>query len=1372
MKYTTKYGVALITAGLAVGVFLNRDEWGPIYVVSVPGQKLGQAQAKAAKSLAKRQRDDSVLVQAKLSPLAKMIDSGQPLRLQLPGYEPIDFSFRDFPLLADGYRTTLGQADRLDAELRVFEGRAIGDDGEVHTATLALANRSVAGVVRLANGGQVQLRGADDGSFEALTGSPPELACVRDPRTGSYRTMSLVGDLGKPDWSRAESAKIEPAEEFPAMASSGVNPVNGAPTLVLGSPASTPRYETSLKVATVIVALDKSATGLNAKNHLTEVTSQYLALMANVAAIYENQLGVRLLVQELILTPDSDDYEDIPFDSNGGTLDMFADWSQRWRPEASYGQTAAIRFGDGLSGGVLGIAFQNALHTRNGVSVMQAGFGWALTSHEMGHILGSGHSMGGIMNSQYSTKLRSFFEDVEGQEFTAASQIYGRSSGRLAGPAAMRNPAEMPFAIDDVVWAAPGEQIHYDVLANDLKQVFRGQENNLALAEVGQVTPRYAGSVAIEAGRAVFTPSTGFKGTAWFSYSVRGDAGRGWLHKGDVAVVVGDPEGNVFEMDVMAGQARTLKLPGDGSISQVRSPKQSLLHETISSSSVYILRVSADATGSENIQYRAGGKRQTLKLNYINEPPVAEPDVLYLSAGESVSFNPLTNDHAAGLRGAFKTEPVIAVGTNGEGREGQDYFPGGFRLFSVRSKASNLGSLSVHRSPVMRDGQRRNEPNGLLTFNAKGTASGTGVIEYTIEDSLGQRAIGTVQVIVTGTSDTMVGSGDYGRGWVPTSGRHDDSWTAIDFDDVTWKRGLNGAGYERSSGYQSLISSALNFSAQMYNKTESLYLRYAFDVDDPGTIVDLKLRMKYDDGFVAYLNGKRVASANAPATTQWNSGAITTHDDSLAKQFESFDITAHRDQLRAGKNVLAIHGLNGGVTSSDMLIIAEVVSTDRGKSRLPEIVCAPPVERTTESLTLAGRLAHSQSGTKVFFVWGKTDGGPDVTKWDHSTQVTPDGDGQLRHLVDDLAADSALYYRLHAKNKLGTAWSVDTQKTSTLPQGMLVARADQFAVVPGSTLSLAKREEGVLANDAGVSPATEVQLLAKPQHGKLTFRPDGTFDYTPNEAFTGTDRFLYRLLKVEAAQEQMLVSVGGNWRYYDGTIAPNRNWTKLSFDDSAWLSGPGLFGYGNGNEATVVSYGTNPDSKRATVYFRQTFELNAVELIEKMSFKLLRDDAAAVYVNGEQVYRDSNLSRTAQHTTYATSTIVDESAYATFDVVGNRLTNGKNVVTAEVHQASRTSSDLSFALFGKAQIYPGARVTLKVYSGVISGEMISLNVKENPFTVIFESKMLKAYIVESSTDLINWEIAQVINGTGDTIEYIPKPQPGVNARFFRIRLNR
>jgi hypothetical protein len=234
---------------------------------------------------------------------------------------------------------------------------------------------------------------------------------------------------------------------------------------------------------------------------------------------------------------------------------------------------------------------------------------------------------------------------------------------------------------------------------------------------------------------------------------------------------------------------------------------------------------------------------------------------------------------------------------------------------------------------------------------------------------------------------------------------------------------------------------------------------------------------------------------------------------------------------------------------------------------------------------------------------------------------------------------------------------------------------------------------------------------------------------------------------------------------------PSRDWAKPGFDDSGWQAGAGLLGYGSGNAATENSYGTNPENKRATVYFRQTFEVDDVELIDRLTFKLLRDDAAAVYLNGREVYRDRNLSRTARHTTFASSTIVDENAYATFAVDGSRLAKGVNIIAAEVHQASRTSSDLSFALFGKAHQFPGAWVTLIPESDQNSDEKLSLNVKVSPFSVNFASSLRKNYIIESSADLSRWEQAQVINGTGDTVEYIPRLQPDDNARFFRVRLN-
>ena len=78
--------------------------------------------------------------------------------------------------------------------------------------------------------------------------------------------------------------------------------------------------------------------------------------------------------------------------------------------------------------------------------------------------------------------------------------------------------------------------------------------------------------------------------------------------------------------------------------------------------------------------------------------------------------------------------------------------------------------------------------------------------------------------------------------------------------------------------------------------------------------------MMFDDGFVAYLNGVRVADANAPVNIAWNSTATEGHSDSDAKKFKAFSISRHIKHLKKGKNVLAIHGLNVSKTSSDFLI--------------------------------------------------------------------------------------------------------------------------------------------------------------------------------------------------------------------------------------------------------------------------------------------------------------------------------------------------------------------------------------------------------------------------------------------------------------------
>ena len=110
----------------------------------------------------------------------------------------------------------------------------------------------------------------------------------------------------------------------------------------------------------------------------------------------------------------------------------------------------------------------------------------------------------------------------------------------------------------------------------------------------------------------------------------------------------------------------------------------------------------------------------------------------------------------------------------------------------------------------------------------------------------------------------------------------------------------------------------------MNDRNTSAYVRIPFNLraSDIEGVNLLNLKVKYDDGFAAYLNGRRIASANAPTTLRWNAAASADNPDSAAVSYQSFNVSDHLGRLREGSNVLAIHGLNRQLTSSDFLIDA------------------------------------------------------------------------------------------------------------------------------------------------------------------------------------------------------------------------------------------------------------------------------------------------------------------------------------------------------------------------------------------------------------------------------------------------------------------
>lgn len=154
-----------------------------------------------------------------------------------------------------------------------------------------------------------------------------------------------------------------------------------------------------------------------------------------------------------------------------------------------------------------------------------------------------------------------------------------------------------------------------------------------------------------------------------------------------------------------------------------------------------------------------------------------------------------------------------------------------------------------------------------------------------------------------------------------------DTWRGSGpFDDSSWRSGRGGVGFERFSGFEDEIG--LDLESEAWAVNSSVYLRLAFGgIPDRDNLATLTLRMKFDDGFAAFLNGTPVASANAPSPLTWNSDATSGVNDAAAVQYTNFDLTPFLPELRPADNILAIHGLNQFSNSGDFLIRAELVAT-------------------------------------------------------------------------------------------------------------------------------------------------------------------------------------------------------------------------------------------------------------------------------------------------------------------------------------------------------------------------------------------------------------------------------------------------------------
>lgn len=161
-----------------------------------------------------------------------------------------------------------------------------------------------------------------------------------------------------------------------------------------------------------------------------------------------------------------------------------------------------------------------------------------------------------------------------------------------------------------------------------------------------------------------------------------------------------------------------------------------------------------------------------------------------------------------------------------------------------------------------------------------------------------------------------------------------------------------------------------------------------------------------------------------------------------------------------------------------------------------------------------------------------------------------------------------------------------------------------------------------------------------------------------------------------------LIPTGSVWKYFDQGVDLGVAWRSPGFDDRAWTNGPAQLGYGDNDEATVVSFGPSNNDKYITTYFRRAFVLTDAGSFTNLVLRLLRDDGAIVYLNDEEIFRSNLPEGEVAFSTLALGAVGGalERAFFTNRVNPGLLVSGTNVVAVEVHQSDPDSSDLSFDL--------------------------------------------------------------------------------------------
>lgn len=507
---------------------------------------------------------------------------------------------------------------------------------------------------------------------------------------------------------------------------------------------------------------------------------------------------------------------------------------------------------------------------------------------------------------------------------------------------------------------------------------------------------------------------------------------------------------------------------------------------------------------------------------------------------------------------------------------------------------------------------------------------------------------------------------DYSTTWLyyhPLNGRNP-VISDTDFDSTWYYNDARYNGPAFSSigqglmGYGSIDYGPLttNIGTPPSGSRYTAYFKTTFTIDAPEDVLYLYADILADDGAYIYLNGQLATTVNVPASAAsdtYGQFANGTNNENGNTEQASVFRQLDPSPLVAGQNVLAVSLHNADAGSSDLAMQMQIWG--EAVSSTPPTLVQIEVTDAHVPLIVQGDVFSVEYGQVLLS--SELEGGGARSVFDNDDLFDEEAqpfDPILEVVLDTSAMVGELFF--------------DEQE-------------GYIAYIPPEGFSGIDRFTYTLIDKDGASAPATVTITVLPGDEP----PVGMDDALTYEGGTVLRAEVTRQFETVIARGGRSFEPGAStpWKYLaDGSDQADA-WRLIGFDDSAWPTGYSEMGYGDGDERWYVGYvdasPADGEQKNATTYFRHEFEVADPGQYDELIVRVKYDDGGALYLNGVEIAR-ANLDANARFDTYATAETPDEDAFFEFRIGAGLLRSGTNLLAAEIHQVSPTSSDISFDL--------------------------------------------------------------------------------------------